>query len=57
MVSSYMPAFGTKPTCPTASRMSAFRGKAEVGVGQLDFRFWLDSDLGDLQSWRLSACK
>jgi hypothetical protein len=29
---------GTKRTSQPDRRMSAFRGKAEVGVGQLDFR-------------------
>ncbi len=29
---------GTERTCQPYRRMSALRGKAEVGVGQLDFR-------------------
>ncbi len=33
-----MSVHGTKRTSQPDRRMSAFRGKAEVGVGQLDFR-------------------
>jgi hypothetical protein len=30
--------YGTKPTCQPARRMSALRGRAEIGVGKFDFR-------------------
>jgi hypothetical protein len=30
--------YGTERTSQPARRMSAFGGKAEVGVGQIDFR-------------------